>query len=327
MDPRDVFESILPGDPLAIDHYSKVERDPRDCAQVFPPDAIPFPTVDQPAPAEKGARSPEPYGESAHYREHSFRWRARDLNALAPGYDVIEIARWHCPNGHVGIISSIATHLGLSILLAEGDTPIPQTLEIGLNLPWQPWLYTVLGVPFRWWLRLESQRENVELYPVALRGVGELPGQPFPELSTWNDLRFGWEYHGREPIRLIVPEGHTVRLFVGLDSQAFDPRSSSLVAKASKKTAQLSASLPARSDFWIDPTTPEAQQAIAVASQGAIEPETLAALATSSATRTTDVKAVVRPDDNGLTVAGRLIGTIQTYRVSRNATEAVRRGL
>jgi len=318
MEPRDVFGPILPGDPLAIDHFAKIALDPRDGAQVFPPDAIPFPEVAEPSPAEKTARSPEPYGESAHYREHSFRWRARDLNALAPGYNVIEIARWHCPSGHVGIISSIATHLGLSILLADEDTPIPQTLEIGLNLPWQPWLYTVLGVPFRWWLRLESQREHVELYPVALRGVGELPGQPFFELSTWNDLRFGWEYHGREPIRLIVPEGHTVRLFVGLDTQAFNPRSS---------LAKNAASLPARSDFWIDPTTPEAQQAIAVSSQGAIEPKMLAAIMPSSSKIAASSKAVVKPDDNGLTVAGRLIGTIQMYRVSRNATEAVRRGL
>jgi len=299
--------SVVATDPERIEYDRLNKQDPASEAAVFPPPDCPIPEIGSPSPTENPRRGPELYPESATYKEHSFRWRSRDLNALSPDFSVVEIARWHCPNGHLGIISSIATHLGINIPI-EGSDP-PAILEIALDLPWQPWIMQVLGLPLRWWLRLEDQRERVELAPVFLRGPYELPGYACPELSTWNDQRFGWAYHGRQPLRLLVPEGHTARLFCGLDHKP-TPEGGDVLAKSEK-----------RSSFWRDPKSPGAQAAIQIVAPGFLSPVPPVEGAEARAAIMSEI------DDSGIALAGRLIGTIQTYRESRLATEAARRGL
>lgn len=298
--------SVVAADPERIEYDKLNRQDPRTSAAVFPPPDVPDPEVGSPPPPENPRRGPEAYPESATYKEHSFRWRQRDLNVLSPDFSVVEIARWHCPNGHLGIISSISTYVGLGVPI-EGSDP-PAWLEIGLTLPWQPWIFSVLGLPLRWWLRLEAQRERVELAPVALRAPEELPGYPLPELPTWNDQRFGWCWHGPQPLRLLVPEGHTARLFCGLEFKP-PPDGGDVLAK-----------LEGRSAFWRDPTSPAAKAAIEIIAPGIPLPVPAELVEPLAATR-------AEIDDSGIGFAGRLIGTLQTYRESRLATEAARRGL
>ncbi len=300
--------SVVAADPERIE-YDKLNReDPRTREAVFPPPDVPDPQVASPSPPENPRRGPESYPESAVYKEHSFRWRSRDLNELSPDFSVVEIARWHCPSGHLGIISSIATHLGINVPIDDPLNP-GAILEIALDVPWQPWLYQVFGLPFRWWLRLEAQRERVELAPVFLRSPDELPGYPFPELPTWNDQRFAWCWHGPQPLRLLVPEGHTARLFCGLEFKPA-PEGGDVLAKSEKRSA-----------FWRDPKSPAAQAAIQVVAPGFPSPVPPVEGAEARAAVMAEI------DDSGIAIAGRLIGTIQTYRESRLATEAARRGL
>lgn len=309
-DDRTAFPDLLSAvalDPTKIDHDRLCRIDPREAAEVFPRPDVPDPPIASPSPRENPRRGPESYAEAATYKEHSFRWRSRDLNALSPDFSVVEIARWHCPAGHLGIISSIATHVGINAPI-EGSDP-PAVLEIAFDLPWQPWILQVFGIPFRWWLRLEPQKELVELAPVFLRSWQELPGYAFPELPTWNDQRFGWAYHGDQPLRLLVPEGHTARLFCGLEF-TIPPDVGDVLAASEKRSA-----------FWRDPKSPGAQAAIQIVAPGFppyVPPAEGVALAAAT-------RAVI--DDSGIALAGRLIGTIQSYRESRLATEAARRGL
>jgi hypothetical protein len=302
--------SVVAADPERIMYDELNTQDPASPAAVFPPPDVPDPEIGSPSPTENPRRGPESYPESAVYKEHSFRWRSRDLNALSPDFSVVEIARWHCPNGHLGIISSIATHLGINIPLEDSDPPA--ILEIALDLPWQPWIMQLFGLPFRWWLRLEDQREGVELAPVFLRSWQELPGYACPELPTWTDQRFGWCYHGPQPLRLLVPEGHTARLFCGLEEK---PASSGgTIAKGERKHGAL----------WVDPTSPGAQAAIQIVAPG-FPPYVPPAAAAEGADPSAAIMSEI--DDSGIAIAGRLIGTLQTYRESRLATEAARRGL
>jgi len=144
---------------------------------------------------------------------------------------------------------------------------------------------------------------------VFLRGPYELPGYACPELSTWNDQRFGWAYHGRQPLRLLVPEGHTARLFCGLEFKPA-PEGGDVLAKSEERSA-----------FWRDPKSPGAQAAIQVVAPGFLSPVPPVEGAEARAAIMSEI------DDSGIALAGRLIGTIQTYRESRLATEAARRGL
>ena len=313
MDDRTAFPDLLSvavPDPQRIEHDRLCKVDPGTAAAVFPRPDVPDPAIGSPSPRENPRRGPEPYPESAVYKEHSFRWRSRDLNALSPDFIVFEIARWHCPAGHLGIISSIATHVGINVPI-EGSDP-PAVLEVALDLPWQPWILQLFGIPFRWWLRLEPKKELVELAPIVLRAPAELPGYAFPELPTWNDQRFGWDYHGAQPLRLLVPEGHTARLFVGAEYKPEVVIGDSL-AKSER-----------RSGIWVDPKSPGAQAAIQIVAPGFppyVPPAPIAEGAEPAAAIMSEI------DDSGLSVAGRLIGTIQSYRESRLATEAARRGL
>lgn len=311
---RTAFPDVLSTrDPLDVDHYRGAREDPRDAAAVFPPPDVPDPVVRSPSRSENVARPPEPTAEASIYKEHSFRWRARDINLVPADSRVFEIARWRCPSGHLGIISAIATHLAVSIPIEDSENP-GAFLEIGLNLPWQPWLHNIFGLPLRWWLRLELTRDREELSPVVLRGPHELPGYAFPELPTWTDQRFAWHWHGREPLRLLVPESHTARLFFGLDLVPVRPPVGDMKIEGTRRSA-----------LWIDPNSDAAKRAIAIASQGAIEPtqpSAAPAIAEEGA-----VKGLSEPDDSGLAIAGRLIGTLQTYRASKDAIEAARRGM
>jgi hypothetical protein len=117
---------------------------------------------------------------------------------------------------------------------------------------------------------------------------------------------------------LLVPEGHTARLFCGLeykpapDGGGDDPEI-------------LSGKLPRRSPFWRDPKSPGAQAAIQIVAPGFPPSVESAAIAAEGAEPAAAIMAEI--DDSGIAIAGRLIGTIQTYRESRLATEAARRGL
>lgn len=257
-----------------------------------------------PPAADRINRAPAEMLESARYQEHAFRWTPAEVNAAAAaGARVFEIARWHVPARCLGILDHIDTHFGVT-LLTEDRNP----LDIGINLPWQPWLHEVLGLRLRWWLRVESRRELEETAAVALVSSAELPGAALPELPTWNDQRFGFNYHGRRPLRICLPELSCARLFVGAESM--EPpalmKSSSpfAISRVAVQRAGLFQGLNA--DL---PSLQVSASALAEPLEG--EPRAAAAAAA----------------EEGPSFAGRLIGTIQLYRDNPAALEAARRGL
>jgi hypothetical protein len=248
-------------------------------------------------------RAPAELLESARYQEHAFRWTPAMVNALT-GESILEIARWHVPARHLGILDHIDTHFGVT-LLTDDRNP----LDIGINLPWQPWLHEVLGLRLRWWLRLEARRELEERSPVALFSPNELPGAALPELPTWTDQRFGWNYHGRRPLRILILEQTALRLFVGAESQpAALMKSSSSSPFAFTRDAIQRAAL----FQGLNADLPPYSMAAEVVSEP-LEGELRAAAAAEA--------------EEGPSFAGRLIGTIQLYRDNPGAIEAARRGL
>lgn len=264
---------------------------------------VPRPEVDRinQAPAE--------LLESARYQEHAFRWTPAMVNALTGGETVLEIARWHVPARHLGILDHIDTHFGIT-LVTEDRTP----LDIGINLPWQPWLHEVLGLNLRWWLRLEARRELEERSPVALFSPAELPGTALPELPTWNDQRFGWNYHGRRPLRICILEQTALRLFVGSESPPRPPAMLPMMTPSSSSPFAFSRSAVQAAALYqgLNADLPPYSPAAAIAEEP-LEGEPLAA-------------AIAEPEE-GPSFAGRLIGTIQLYRDNPGAIEAARRGL
>jgi len=249
--------------------------------------------------------------ESARYQEHMFRWTPAMVNAAAAaGARVFEIARWHVPARHLGILDHIDTHFGVTILTDDRNP-----LDIGIDLPWQPWLHEVLGLGLRWWLRLESRRELEELGPVALNTPEDLPGAALPELPTWNDQRFGWNYHGRRPLRILVEEQSALRLFVG--AETVPPMAGAEMKTTSSSTNALGFS---RDDLERVALFMGANSALpSSASTAAIAAEPLEGEVPKAA-----AAAVA---EEGPSFAGRLIGTIQLYRDNPGAIEAARRGL
>ena len=249
--------------------------------------------------------------ESARYQEHMFRWTPAMVNAAAAaGARVFEIARWHVPARHLGILDHIDTHFGVTILTDDRNP-----LDIGIDLPWQPWLHEVLGLGLRWWLRLESRRELEELGPVALTTPDDLPGAALPELPTWNDQRFGWNYHGRRPLRILIEEQSSLRLFVGAETVP-PPAAAAAMTTTSSSTNALGFS---RDDLervalfmGMNADLPS------VTSTAAIAAEPLEGVPRAAAAAVAE---------EGPSFAGRLIGTIQLYRDNPGAIAAARRGL
>lgn len=250
-------------------------------------------------------RAPSELLESARYQEHAFRWTPAEVNALT-GESILEIARWHVPARHLGILDHIDTHFGVT-LLTEDRTP----LDIGINLPWQPWLHEVLGLNLRWWLRLEARRELEERSPVALFSPAELPGSALPELPTWSDQRFGWNYHGRRPLRILILEQTALRLFVGAESK---PRPGDIMKSSSSSPFAFSRAAVQAAALYqgLNAELPRSPASAEIAVEP-LEGEIRAA-------------AVAAPEE-GPSFAGRLIGTIQLYRDNPGAIEAARRGL
>lgn len=324
-------EFVYLDDPMANpDHDRDARTDPRDPAEVLTvrspvrarkrhlavvPGSVSDRFVAPPA-SERFNRAPAELLENARYHEHGFRWTAAAIGSLVT-QSIVEIARWHVPARHLGIIDHIDTHLGLTLEI--GADP-PAFLDLAIDLPWQPWLHEVLGLTLRWWLRVEAQREIEEVAAVALNTVNELPGSPLPELATWTDQRFGYNYHGKRPLRILIPERTTVRLFVGADDRPRPPPGGGdVLAKVAGGLSSLYVSedrirssglLEALNLKIPSPAAPESGEEIDLEM---IAMETAAAAAAEQ--------------QAGFNVAGRIIGTIQFYRDNPAALEAARRGL
>jgi len=250
--------------------------------------------------------------ESARYQEHGFRWSAANLDTLPAWASALELARWRVPARHLGIVDHIDTHLGLSIPTEGGPD-----LELALDLPWQPWLHEIL-IHLRWWLRLESIRAEEELEP-AIATAYSMPGAPLLELNTWTDQRFAFNYHGRRPLRLLIPEQTVLRLFVGPDPY-YVPPTPPIISAAS------SPSSPSSSPAWPRLTYSAALERglldllrVSSGQAGGVDASAVVARAA--------VAAAAEEERNIINLAGRIIGTIQFYRDNSFAIEAARRGL
>lgn len=316
-------------DPGAIDPLEEHRSDPASAIAVLP-DPVPAGSVSdrfRPAPGEIEDRPPEGLLTSAHFLDRSFRWTFRAMAVLPPQATAIEIARWPVPAGSFGVISAIWTHIGLQTL--EG-------FKFALNLPPLPWFHENVFPALRWWLRYESSRAQTtpvrELAPIFLQSASELPGDPAPELASWSDQRFAWGWHGRQPLRLLVPESTTVRLFVGLD--VLD------VIRECRLDSQCPSGYICQGGICIPdpgPPPPEVETLSKAAARsplarpGKITPEIVAAAigafpVASSEPVPLAIEAEAE-EENPPEFAGRITGTIQSYRDNSDATRAARRGL
>ena len=172
---------------------------------------------------ERFENSPAESIRSTKFTESVFRWTADRVEAVQPAF-WFEIARFRCPIGVLGIISRLWTHLHYYKAGENGDA-----IDRCLNDPACPWQHEnflpgQLGFKLRWHLRVESIRTIFDpLEPLYFITPDELPGLPFGEDPTWTDQRYAWGNHARN-VRLIVPEGHTVRMFVGLEGNCWNDR-------------------------------------------------------------------------------------------------------
>jgi len=321
-------ELVYLEDPMANpDHDRAARTDPRDPAEVIPVRSpvrarkphlavVPGSVSDRfraPPEAERLNRAVAELLENARYHEHGFRWTAAAILTLTT-QQIVEIARWHVPARHLGIIDHIDTHIGLTLEVGEATF-----LDIAIDLPWQPWLHEVLGLSLRWWLRLEAERDIEEITAVALNSEYELPGSALPELATWTDQRYGFNYHGRRPLRILVPEKTTARLFVGAEGRPPRPPpiGEMVIGSGGGGTSRLQitdAQIRATGIFptfgMAPPGPPE------LLTEGFAEGFKLSAMASE-----------VQQQAAGMNLAGRIIGTLQFYRDNPAALEAARRGL
>ena len=158
---------------------------------------------------------------STKYYESVFRWTPAQIAAAQPAF-WFEIARMRVPPSALGIITRLWTHIGYIADLGDGETE-----RIPLNDPSEPWKHeafidNVYGFRLRWRLQLESIRwRDDPVAPLYFIQEAELPGLPWGQDPTWTDQRYAWGNHARN-VRLIVPENHTVRLFVGIDGDCWN---------------------------------------------------------------------------------------------------------
>lgn len=157
--------------------------------------------------------------ETTKLQEHHFRWTAAQVQAS--GAYFFEIARWMCPRDYLGVITRIWTHVGYLWMNTTGEG---SDIFFSLDDPENPYAHEhflpypgpgLLGFPLRWYLRLDTKRILEPVNALCYRYEHEIPGIPYPDLSTWDDQRFAWGGHART-VRLIVPEMSVVRLFVGM---------------------------------------------------------------------------------------------------------------
>jgi len=306
--------TIVP-DPLTeADHARAWRIDPRTAEEVIPtpvPPASASSLFVPPSQAEDRLAPPEEQPQAAQYHEHGFRWSAYDIEVANTGGNVaafLEVSRWKVPDGCFGVISHIDTHFGLSVAVLEDDGRIVPN-EISFDVPEQPFLLNSLyGLVYgnymggfstaqsgvRWILRLESNGRTEEGAPRGVANSFALPGAPYLPLAEWRDMRFAWG-RSREPLRLLVPEGHTARLFVGPDVRP---------GAAEQTLVMTVADVAGTSTF---------QNVIVLL--GIPWSELALAL----------VPAYLRV--NMTNVAGRIVGTIQSYRDNPEARRLARRGL
>lgn len=225
--------TIVP-DPLTEGDHARANRVDPSLAEDVIPSPVP-PESASPAfvaPPTGTLQQPEEQPQAARYHESMFRWTSFAIHdANSRGSAIwLELARWTVPNGMFGIISHIDTHFGLSIPMLEDDgRSVPNEFSFDhpdkaflidslYALKWGDyawsggWEYARSGIC--WLLRLESTGRIEEGHPLGVTAYNSVPGVPFPPLAGWDDLRFAWG-RSREPLRLLVPEGHTVRLYVG----------------------------------------------------------------------------------------------------------------
>lgn len=268
---------------------------------------------DPPTPEQLRNQPPHEQGRGLLRQDQWFRWPPYAMNSLPANANVIEIARFHVPAGHVGFV----THIWTSIVAwVDGEEP-GTYFPISLNLPLTPWVVQLLG-RLRYWLRLEGMRQNEPVAPIVIGGPAQqLPGQPFAPLATWDDNRFSWGWN-HPPFKLFVPERCTLRLFIGPDLQCnlFNPCPDDYRCKLGEC-------------IYVGP--------IALAKSGgglfSISPDKAARLVSALAPGSTGAKvlgpaALAEPmavtgvvSEGGLEIAGRLAGYTQSYSDNIAATE------
>ena len=150
---------------------------------------------------------------SARWQESSYIARPGPL-FLFHSNVCVEVARFTVPQGCTGIIHRIA----LSVeVMSESEPPEPEGLfYLGLD-PFaldriSPWA----GGGVRFHLRLEpyNQDEDRSLGQIVT-DQGMLPGQPHPELGSWNDSRY-WFGFAAAKTRIRVPEKSRASLWFEL---------------------------------------------------------------------------------------------------------------
>lgn len=221
----------IPDPLLEQDHTRDNRIDPRLASEVLPFAADLASDRFRAESNEAGRRPPVDGPASMRYVESSFKWSAAEVGAkILLGYSTyFELARFFVPPGCFGVIDHIDTHFGLSIPVDE-DLPVRVCpTEISFDRPEQPYLIESLyslkyggwnvATGVRWLLRLVSKRAQDPGAPQTAFRYQGMSGQTFPDLAEWYDQRFAWG-RTREPLRLLVPEDHTVELWVGSRSDA-----------------------------------------------------------------------------------------------------------
>lgn len=163
-------------------------------------------------------KNPEPLEECPVVRPQAARWQEHsydhfDTGRWASGV-CIELARFAVPPGEQGVITKVET-------AALGFQPEPDPGPIPGYGEWWPWFYDLWNqfddpIALAFYLRLQTwQREGLEPAPMITPTQAGLPGFPFPPLGEWHDARYDYA-RKYNPVRMHVPEGHYVRLFVEL---------------------------------------------------------------------------------------------------------------
>jgi hypothetical protein len=157
----------------------------------------------------QGPQQRAPWGEHQATRYLDDHRRIPQAEGSSPGFlpdSCHLLASIDCPPGSQAIVYSIECHL---------VGPAPFLLDYCQFPSWHRW-NEQHGWRLRYYLRL-VRNANPLFFAVPLADGTYLPGSPHPDLGAWWDLLFprgGAPF----PLRLNVPEGHSLQLWMGIVS-------------------------------------------------------------------------------------------------------------
>lgn len=122
-------------------------------------------------------------------------------------YLAYEIGRFITPRNAVGIVRTLGTALTLEDPAERWPKNDPMWLQR-------------FDVDIKWYLRIENIDPANPPDPLAFRGPYNLPGQPYPPLPQWVEMRFPYDQHN--PVFLVVPEKTLLSLWCEFQNNSCD---------------------------------------------------------------------------------------------------------